>query len=526
MLAALSLLVALAMVVAFQHRASLEGAHAVHRAQLGSLARVQARSAVQELLAAVASDVNTPGTPMFREIRRHLGSPWEEIELLASLGVVPASIRPSWGKGKRDGEGRAAVEVSELRAVLRSPRALPGASRVDEWTAVLTLGATAEVADAQGRARRRVEESYELRVLRVGLPRPFDELQVVIGDAAALVDTARVNRARERLLEVQDRLMAELESGRQLNADEADLARLEEIVKGMLPAEELARRTPVLPEEPAAYLGFHHLPEARFEELEVVRLVEEAEAEVARRAEALRAARTGKDAVEAVYQLVAAYSMGLELIWIFDQSVNLLPISHPDHAARLAPPLAGVSPEHYLARVTLAGDAGHPLIAPWLAGEARLDGGVDLRESRERLVLDGTLRGRALLLVGPAGVRVESLNRGGLEDGHKLVIVSLGGDVEVIGEAEADVVMLPAPGRGPDSVGLLRLGLRAELHGSILAPHAHAGTLDLRGGIHTDGRRKATAEPATAAEIEVGAFAGEHVVVVSPSPLFVDGGAR
>lgn len=491
----------------------------VQRARLDTLAELQARSAIQEALQRLARDVNQRDTPVYRRLREHLGEAWTEIDVTDLLAFTPTTLAPTWGRVGGLGAGQADASAYDLKAKLFSPRAFPGAE-LDEWTALLALEAVGEVADARLRVRRRVEERYELRMVRVGLPRPFDQV-AFLGPLEAVTDPARANRAREELLAIQPRLVNEVLAHMDHQLDPSQKDRLEAILKGMIPANDQAARTPQVTVEPALVAGFHH---ARMVPFRLLDLAASMETDLGlakeREAEVKAAALGSAEQVEAVYNLVDTYSRGLERVWTYGVRTRL---HAPGAEGTLGPYLDRLDPESLAARASLRAPAEHPRVAAWLAGELRLDGVLDLRQARQRLVLSGELMGKVLLLVGPAGVRLENLNRRAPARGDRLVVACAGGDVEMGGDVRAQVLSLPVAADQPESAGAVRLDPSTRLVGGLVAPFARRGQLELDGMAIPDQNQTAPWPVSAGLDRPDG---GGYQVVIAPEPLWTEGEAR
>lgn len=521
LLAVLGLLGLLGVMALSRHDSSRQASGTVHRARLASLARLQARSAIQQTLQHLAGAVNDPEAPLYRHLRELLGTRWERLDLSPRVAAFePLGIAPTWGLRGNPRGGQARAAARDLEAVLHSPREPPGGGERDEWAALLTLGATGVVEDARLAVRQRVEESYELRLVRIGVPRPFDQVSF-LAPLEAVTDVARANRLREEFLAMQPRLVRELRTGLERQVDPAAAPRLEAILRGMVPADAQAARTPALPQDPAWVTGFHHTRRAFLRELDLARVLEDRRGVAAAREAAVRAEATGSAGqVEAVYQLVDATSQGLMACWGYQVAARL----HPRQAgAGLEPYLARLAPESLAARATFTATAEHPRIRAWLAGTARLEGVLDLRSSPRPLRLSGELQGQVMVLVGPAGVHLEDLNLAAAARRDRLVVASCGGPITLRGAVRAQLLALPASAAAPSTTARVRLDPSARLQGTLLAPFATRSSLELDGQVLADPSLRAPLPPRQALDRPDG---GGYLVVLSPEPLFAAGGAR
>jgi hypothetical protein len=137
--------------------------------------------------------------------------------------------------------------------------------------------------------------------------------------------------------------------------------------------------------------------------------------------------------------------------------------------------------------------------------------------------LEGELQGRVILVVGAAGATLRDLNRRASRGGHRLLVVSLGGDVDVVGEAHAAVMLL---GPGPEDRGVpgrLGLGSTEKLVGALLVPEPPPGGLKAEGVLRYDPELYAAYPPKQTLKKS---HRGDYVVAVSPAPVMADGGAR
>ncbi len=525
LVAVLVLLAILVVTGLIQHDLSRRSVSEVHRIQLSTLARVQARAAIQEMLSELQLAVNDSESPVFRRIREVIDDRWEVLDLTDLVAAPESGIEPAWGKaaGERP-EGSALARIVSHSARIRGTRSSRDIGGTEEWTGVLTLGAVTEISDAAARMRREVEESFEIRTVLIGPPRPFDQLGIYLGDMRAVTQPAQANTLRFQLIDGQDRLVKEVAASDPGMLTAADQQRLGEIAAGILPTEEVARRTPVLPEGPTTLMGFYHVARFPLEDLDLERVLKREKESVDTAVSRLRAVKGDPSRiVEAVYQAADAYSNALNQAWSYQRTLTLVPHGSPAHASMLGPYLPRLEPEHFLDRVTLKpGLEDRPLVE-WLAGRSRLEGVVDLTDASANLGLTGELRGRVMLLVGKGGAHLEDLNWRAVHGGHRLVVVSLGGDVTVAGEVAASILMLPVAGGGPETTGTIRIGHGAVLRGGLLVPHASRSRLQLEGAIEYDPNLLASYPPK---ETLNRPFRGEYVVSVSPDPLFSEGRAR
>lgn len=521
LLGALALLVFLTMAGMFQHSLSRQTLSEVHRVQLASLARVQARVAIQELLGRVAADLNEPGTALFTKVREVIDDKFDELDLTALVPAPAHTLDPRWGRGEAGGGARG--RVLGHKVVLRGTRAARDLGGTEEWVGVLTIAATGEMADAAATLRREVEEHYEIRTLLAGPPRPFDQVALFVGDLAAVTDAAAANTLRGELIRTQELIRAGLAGAAAAELSAEDRARLEAITAGLLPPEEVEARTPTLPEGPACFSGFYHTGMTGLEFLDLAARVREKKAAVDAKVERVRAlAAGGEGLVQAIYELVDASSSALASLWLYQRTLNVMAKDSERYASAVEPFLKRLEPEHFLDRAFLRPAPEDRAFRRWLDGRDRLEGVIDATR-QGRLDLTGELRGRVVLLVGPNGAHLDGLNARASRAGSRVTVVSLGGDVEVRGDVHAAVIMLPRTRGDASTVGRFRLGMGAKLTGSLIAPHATASNLQLAGKIRYDGTLLAAYPPKATLDKE---GRGDYVVAVSPTPLFGDGRAK
>jgi hypothetical protein len=183
--------------------------------------------------------------------------------------------------------------------------------------------------------------------------------------------------------------------------------------------------------------------------------------------------------------------------------------------------LPRLTAEHVRDRAHLAMPAGDPLLAEWLAGRGRLEGVLDLTDHTAPVVLTGELQGRVMVLVGAGGAALSDLNRRASRGGHRLTVVSLGGELTVAGTVHAAVIALEGkPGAGH---GRVAIPSSALLVGSLLVPDPQPARLLLEGRLRYDPELFAAYPPKDTLK-RTGP--GEYVIAVSPSPLFADGEER
>lgn len=498
----------------------------VRHAQLAGLARLQARSALQELVAELARGLNQPEAPVFAFLRERLVGDWGELDLTPALPRPEIEWQPSLGRlGEEGPRGHVFGEVLGFSARLHGATPAPDPAGSEEYLAVVTLAVDVRVRDAHGALTRHMEESYELRATLVGPPRPFDQLGLFAGELGALTDVSEARGARRQLLDRAATAREEL-AGRHTSGWPADLAAyLGRIVEGMPAPEALADRVPRLPDEPAALTGFHHVDDVPLETLDLAAATRADRLRLDELARAYRGAGADPQAVvDAAYAWASALSNAADRLWRYQYVGAVLPHGEARYRAELEPFLGRLEPGHWLARAHLAGTPDHPDLAGWLAGENRLEGVVDMTATRGPVVLAGPLEGRVAVLVGERGARLEGVRRGP-RPADKLLVVSFGGDVEVAGDCAAAVLML-APREGARA-GRLTIPGGATLRGAVLAPHAGgdglAPPLELRGTLVPDARLLAPWPPAATVHQ---AGAGSYVLALDPRPLWGAGEAR
>lgn len=521
----LGLLAVLTVAGLLQYTLSRRAASEVHRIQLSALARLQARSALQELLAQVGKQANEPGTPLFEILRKTMDETWQEQDVTAHLRPPAISLKPGWGRRDAAGaQGRARSEILEYQALLRGTRSSRDIQGSEEWVGVLTLNAVAEVKDSIGSCRRLVEESYEIRTLLIAPPRPFDQVGLFLGRHDAAVDPHKINALRAQLLQEQEAVFREVQEAKPVNLSAEQAARLAQIAKGMLPPEEVARRTPALPDEESAMWGFYHTGRYYLEGLDLVQDLAKIRTEIDRyEAEARAAAQDGERLVEALYHLVDEHSDAVNLIWDYQRVMTIAPKKGERFTSGIAPYLERLTPEYFLDRAHLRIHPDDPVFRRWLDGRSRLEGVLDLRGLGAPLQLKGDLDGRVILIVGEQGASLEDLNQESNLTGSRVVLVSLGGDVEVRGKSHASVIMLGPEGSKDATPGRIRIPYSAYLTGSLIVPNPSPSTLALEGSLHYDGRLMAAYPPA---KTLLKAGRGEYLVAVGATPLFAQGRAR
>lgn len=493
----------------------------VRRAQLAGLARLQARSALQELVAELARGLNRPEAPVFAFLRERLVGEWEELDLAPLLPRPEIEWQPSWGRlGEESARGRVFGEILGYSARVHGAAPVPDPAGTEEFVAVVTLGVDVRVHDAFGALTRHLEESYELRATLVGPPRPFDQLGIFGGELAAFTDRARVAAGRRDLLARAGRVRAEL-AARDTAGWPAHLqSYFARIVEGMPEADVLEERVPRLPATPAALSGFDHVADVPLTSLDLAASLEGDLARIGELERAYRAAAgDAQAATDAAYALAGELSNAADRVWQYQRVSRVVP--HEGEFQRdFAPFLGRLDGAYWRARAHLAGTPADADLAGWLAGAHRLEGVVDMTAAPAQLRLAGRLKGRVAVLVGPRGARLETAAAGG-EPGDRLVVVSLGGDVEVAGDCAAAILMLGGEDGEP---GRLEVPGGARLRGAVLAPHAsEGGPLPLRGTLVPD---KALLGPWPPAATVHQAGAGSYVLALDPRPLWGAGEAR
>lgn len=508
----------------FQWTLSRQAAGGVHRIQLSAMARLQARSAIQELVAQVGRQANQPGTPLFEALRKVMDERWQVKDVTEHLRAPAMMLEPGWGKrGASRAEGRAAASIAEWGVRLRGSRRAVDVEASEEWTGVLTIRVLAEVGDAAATVRREIEENYEIRTILVGPPRPFDQLGLFLGRHDAAFDPSQVNAKRRQLLAQQRRLFTEVLKTRAPDLSPEAKEKLEGIVAGLLPADQVEERTPEVPEEPSALWGFYHVGRYHLEGLDPLREIGKVEPEIARYEAAARSAANGDALVDALYHLVDESSDAVNLLWDYQRVINLRPHDGEIYRTNVSPYLGRLTPQYYLDRAHLEIHPEDPVFQRWLRGEARLEGVLDLTRYGKPLELTGELFGRVILVVGEQGAVIDDLNQQSSLRDNRVVVVSVGGEVSVRGESHASILMLGTEADPSASPGTIRIPYSAKLTGNLIVPHPTRGALQLDGSIEPDPRLQAAYPPSETLEK---AGRGDYLVAVSPRPLFAEGRAR
>lgn len=521
-LVVLGLLSLLGVFGAFQMQLSERSRLGIHRVQLSALARLQARSALQEIRAKLAREANQPGSPLFRFLREKIDQPGESLSLTSFLPKTYRPVAPRWGRGEEDAPARLTPRVLSAEAEIRGTRSSLDVAGSEEWVGILTLRAHSEVQDGGLKVGRELEENYELRSLLLGPPRPFDQVGLYFGRAQALLDAPEVNRRRQAYLEAQVRILSKLESLSPPDLGEAEKARLTEILSGLLPPEEVARRTPELAEEEAVLWGPYHTGDFYLRDLDLVEVLSEIEGNVTQAEAALTSASSGKAFVDAVYTLIDHHSRSLNRIWDYQRMFHWVPRDSAKFQGTLAPYLARLSPRYFRDRAHLQIHPQDPVLERWLDGKARLEGVLDLTRWKAPLTLAGDLRGRVLLLVGPGGIHLQDVNPISSRAGDRITVVSLGGPVSIQGESHAAVLMLESK-EGAKDPGRIWIPAGSKLVGKLIAPLSEAGDLELDGVFRDDPLWMAAFPPEKTLDKP---FRGDYAFAVDPNPLFSRGWAR
>jgi hypothetical protein len=506
LLATLVLLAGLGVVAVSQLGSTGQARVAVERSHLRELARLQVRSAADELRQAFLYAANTPGTPLFEDLRKALDQPWEERDVTALLPPPRALVNPRWGHVDSGLAVRLAPRPLGHSVRLRAPRRFPGAEGGEEWVGLLSVSVRYELADVRRKVVEAARHDYEARMVRPTLPPPFDQVALYLGDLAAATDVRRAAAERERLLRLAEELRRDLEP---LAARDPEVRTM---VERMVPDAELAARTPELPSMRVAVHGPTHIPGAF-----PLGVLDLASSLTARR-QALEEARQGlgspADPAEAAFRALAALDVAVDEVWQHRWQFPLTEQGGEGYRTSLEPYLSQLSPETFRARAHRRLRGGSEALRRWLGGEARLDGVALVRASRG-LELSGRFAGRLTLVVEGGPVRLKDLHpvdEASAE--HHLVVVALGGDLEVTGAVEAAVVALPAEEGG--AAGKVRLRLGSTLRGSLVAPHAGPGDLELEGSLEANPLLRVPLPPSRCLELPGG---GPYVVVVDPAPL-------
>lgn len=484
----------------------------IERAKLSLLARVQADSAIQEVLAEVSSQANQSGTPLFRALRLQLGEDWKSLDLMPWIERPRFALGPTWGRPQATGSVRVEGEILESWARLEGPRSFLDPQGSEEYSALLRLGVRVGIREGFGRVQAQAEELFEVRMLRLLPPRPYDQLGVYVDDLEALFEPRTLGQVRARLLAQAEALRSEVQRAR-AQASDPELERfLGQIEAGIPPASELFERTPSLPPLPAALFGPYHVDQLPPGELDLSARLQALEARILA-AETTARARSGPARADALHAWAGELSNGLDALWGALRTFTVLPHEGLLYRREMAPHQSRLEVSSYRARTTLEVGEGHPLFEDWRRGRGALEGVLDHSAAAETLSLSARTQGRVVLLVGREGIRLSEAGPKTSED--RLVVVSLGGDVEVFGHTQAAVLMLSDRAQKIPS-GRFFLHPGARLVGSVVAPDARPGSLEIAGELVPDRSLRGVYPPKASAR---GPGPGDYLFAISPTAL-------
>jgi hypothetical protein len=517
---ALGMVVIFSLAAFFHEELSRQAISDVHRSQLASVARLQGQSALDEMLGQFAWDANRWGNALYGALRWQLDDSWTEIDLKPWMKPPRERVIPRWGKRNSSVGGHGDSQILDHWVKLRFPRASQDLDGSEERVFVLTLGVLVESSDASGTVRKKLEASYEVRSILIAPPRPFDQLGLYLGDLGAVMDTQAVNRVREKAIIRHEELRSELEAYDTTGLSGEDRQWFEQIKQGMLSERELRQRVPRFPEKPACLLGFG--PEVQEVPLEGLSLMKTLQA-YEQKLETLRASlgpgtAADRPRLEFAYEMVDEFSNIFDSLWQMGEWVTQ-PVSKDStrFTQDIQPYLKRLTPSHFLDRVTTVPGEEEPFFHWWRARGLHLEGVLDLTHWTRRVELEGELQGRVILLVGAGGVRLKDLNWNAARFHHRMIVVSLGGDVRIEGKVHASVIMLPREDGG-SHVGSLQMGLDTRLQGSLILPYASAGNLSLQGKLEYD-RLMRTAYPPQRTMNR--ATRGEYLFALGTRPLWM-----
>lgn len=514
---ALGLLLLLTVMAFVQRQLSRQAVSEVHRSQLVTLARSQARNVLEEMVGGLGQAANEPGTPLFRRIRWSLDEPFDTLDLTADLPPSRTPLTARWGNLTNGAEAEASFQVSNRWARLSRRRPCYDERGTEEWVAVLEVGTQVVCEDAADRVERTLEAAYELRTMLLAPPRPFDQLGLFLGRPGSLIDAARVNQIRDAAVQGHLALRSELQSADTSALSGDDKRWLRQIVEGMLTAEDLENRVPRLPDGEAVLYGFlGEVREFQLRELDLVARLEAIQARLDARKAAYQSAPPDRSRYEQAYWMVDEYSNVFDAIWQSRSWATRILERDSDRFRELFEPyLHRLTPRYFLERVSLSFHEEDPLYHAWRSMGRRLEGVVDLSHWSQRIELEAELQGRVVLLVGPGGATLRDLNWSTGAEGHRLVLVSLGGEVVVEGQVRASVIMLPGADGSP--TGSFRLGSGAHLRGGLLLPEPGTASVVLEGILEYDGFFRASYPPRNTLTLGT---RGEYVVTLGPQPLW------
>jgi hypothetical protein len=413
----------------------------------------------------------------------------------------------------------------------------PGATA--EYVSVLTLSAIVEARGRAGKVKRGVSATHELRLVRTAPPAPLGYEEVVLDEVRAVFDPAAVNTIRERALAAHEAFRQELlAEGAARGGDLGD--RLTELGNAMATPDLARESSSPFPTEPGIVLvgADHSVAGVPGSFLDLTATLEGLEVVAQQRIDEFRSLLNSDpdQARKVAFKASHDAARPLTRIWTFQRAFDVLAPDSPRLPGILGSSLDTLVPEYFLDRVHLRMGRQDPLLTRWASGEARIDGVVELETGGTPVELARPTWGRTVLVVRGGGQLVlKNAEPGSLPDASEalfhtgddeqsrgearfdsLVVVSLGADVAVEGDAQAAVLMLPGDGGTPP--GRFRLASGARLRGALVIKDALADRVEIRGTILEDPALQAPMNPAAGLAQD---GPTHYTVAISPAPVFL-----
>lgn len=433
-----------------------------------SLCEVVAESAVAEAEARIGYRVNALDDPLAEQLRGQvLAAESGEIDLTSSVVLTQTQAMMQDPIYRGYSIDRFEARVAFQKQIDNVPT---------EKRALFTFSVSVSSPGLVRRSARKLEIGRWAKIALVTPPRPFGLFGLFVVDATGLTDASAVNAARDRALDVLKQVRAALKAA--APAGSAAQPAVDELLAGTFdPEGTLPAPAPLTSPDGAAFYGLAESREPqRLRDLDLAVKMRELVEKAERAAAGLQAAAGDPAQLPVVGRaaLTAAVAPLLEL-WNFQRNYMVLTAAAGKPAADLASLTYKLTEEYYQRRAhyVVKEGAGKGDVSAQL--KELLDGpaqGVVLVENQKPVTVTGAVPGRVVLVVGPGGANLRSVNASDQATGM-VTVVSATGPLRVSGKCSVNLLLVDsAAGRNSTQLALDR---DAQIHGSLIATAMPAG---------------------------------------------------
>lgn len=446
-------------------------------------ASLLAESVVQEGLWQFQTKANDPAGPLFEALRQEVYAPKPGALGLGELLATPVSAGLFAQAAFKDFK----MEGFEASVVYqRQFEDLP----YERFGLVRLLARVRGPAAGSEKSVRELELARGFKVVLAGVPRPFDQAALFIGEGLAVTDLNAVNARRKRYIDRSVAIASAAE--RFATSAPASLTSRYEALRKSVPARQaLEASAPELPANPGSLLFAVWRDGQQFplENLDLDRRLQSDEARfqpdetrLTSAESALAAAPSDPAAhtgfLEAAEASLRGLSSLLGRIWAFHEGFRMIDSANAAHA-ELVSRQERLRLAHWRRVAFFRFDEGpggrscQQQLDELLKRLTPLNGVVILENTKEPIRLAGPIRGKLVLVTGSGGVSLDGVSAPDPAQ-DLLTVVSLGGPVSVAGEVHACVASV-APSAG-GQVGPVQMQPGSTLRGGLILERIASGS--------------------------------------------------